>query len=89
MDFFIPSSFGIVQIFDVDKESDVHYYKNIQVLRCYTISIHSIYASHLNLNGDLLEEKLQQNFMLLMMATLYYVTDFPLKYAILISLAQS
>ena len=43
----------------------------------------------INLNGDLLEEKLQQNFMLLMMATLYYVTDFPLKYAFLISLAQS
>ena len=78
MDFFIPS-FGIVQIFDVDKESDVHYYKNIQMLRCYTVPIHSIYTSHLNLNGDLLEEKLQQNFMFLMMATLYYVSDFPLK----------
>ena len=46
-------------------------------------------CSIFNLNGDLLEEKLQQNFMLLMMATLYYVSDFPLKYAILISLAQS
>ena len=57
--------------------------------RLNAVATFYVFYLSLNLNDDLLEEKIQQNFMLLMMAKLYYVCDFPLKYAILISLAQS